>query len=293
MVRSSRPASSETLSPAGLFSHPRFRRPVRMESYRRPPGDEEATALTIRHMVRLIAADSTSEIVRRAATEAAHGAGNSERELAAAVFHWIKRHVRFVTDEEIGRPMAAGPEAEILIRPVDLLTMPDPAGDCDDFTMLTAAMLRSLGMDSELVTMAADRGQPDIYSHVYAVAVLSDGSHVPMDTSHGAAPGWTAPAHGKQKVWSTRMEKGLGYALPQWGVDLITAGGKAGVDIARARYAVPPIGTYEQRPDGSVYYRQPQNAGPLNFPGVQFGGSGGTLVLLLIAAVVVIFAIRK
>lgn len=69
---------------------------------------------------------------------------------------------------------------------------------------------------------------------------------------------------------------------------VVQAGVQAGTQIATARYAQPPVGTYQQKADGSVFYRQPENASALQFPGVQVGGSGGTLLLVAGVALVLL-----
>lgn len=57
----------------------------------------------------------------------------------------IRQDVQFRDDAELARGITADPEqAEVLIRPVDLVTMPRPQGDCDDQAMLCASMLRAL-----------------------------------------------------------------------------------------------------------------------------------------------------
>ena len=52
--------------------------------------------------------------------------------------------------------------------------MPAPAGDCDDFSMLTAALLEASGIPWEFVTVAADRDSPGRFSHVYVRALVEE-----------------------------------------------------------------------------------------------------------------------
>jgi len=66
----------------------------------------------------------------------------------------------FHPGQRTAAPIAKQPElAEVLIRPVDLLAMRTPSGDCDDFSMLAAAMLRALGIRASFKTAAADAGR--------------------------------------------------------------------------------------------------------------------------------------
>jgi len=178
---------------------------------------------------------------------------------------------------------------EVLIRPADLLSMPDPAGDCDDHAMLAGAMLLSRGIEPELMTIAADPATPDLFTHVYTRARLATGP-LALDTSHGEAPGWEAPAAGKSRRWRLQEMTTLG------GIDwssIINTSVKAGTEILTARYGQPPEGTYKQAgPAGSVYYRQPQNAGPLQFPGLQATG-GYTWIVVVLGVFALIFAMSR
>jgi hypothetical protein len=274
--------------------HPQFSQPVRatidlVES----EDDELATAQTIRLMCQYAREDSRSPIVRTAAAAAARLAqGNSPGNIAAAVWAWIRQRVRFQLDSETAIPVTDTPEAaELLIRPVDLLTMPQPAGDCDDQSMLCAALLRALGIDSSFKTVAAEAGSPDLYSHVYVIAHTPEGD-LALDCSHGPFAGWEVEPAGKTRVW--RIEDMHGLGTIDWG-KIIEIGTKAGADIATARYGQPPEGTYIQQ-GSNVVYRQPANASALSFPGVNVGldtGTSGGSLILIVGAVVLLFALTR
>lgn len=144
---------------------------------------------------------NTAELGRDAARAAAlGGTGNP----AIDTFWFVKPRVRFVPDDVTAAPFAswrAGPIVETLIRPLDLRRMIDPQGDCDDFSMLTAALLVAACVPVSFCTVAVDRLDPGRYSHVYAVAYL-DGVRIPLDTSHGPRPGWEVPnLFGKRREW--------------------------------------------------------------------------------------------
>lgn len=274
------------------LKHPQFRGPVNATVYQTPDDDEQATAQTIALMAHYVRQDSQSPIVRRAAAEAAREAqGNDVPALAAAVWRWIRARVRFVADSVPAAAVTNKPElAELLIRPVDLLTMPEPAGDCDDQSMLCAAMLRALGVETAFRTVAADSSQPQFYSHVYVV-VYSPAGEIPLDCSHGPRPGWEVEARGKVRTWRIEQMKNLGAI--DWG-QLLQIGAQTGAEIAKARFGQPPAGTYIQD-QNRVIYRQPEGAGPLTFPGVglQVGnGSGGSL-LLIVGAVILLLAVSR
>lgn len=239
---------------------------MRLTATARPADDETATAQTITLMAAYAYEDSRNPIVRRAAYEAI-GQAKDERAQLAALHRWIRAKVRFIEDSELSRPFSRDPEAdEVLVRPVDLLTMPAPAGDCDDFSMLTAAMLLAIGIRPEYVTICADPSDPDHYSHVYVLAYLPDGSTVPMDTSHGPEPRWQARNHGKMRTWRIPMSQGNQTTLGaiDW-ERLLQVGVETGSRIATARWGQPPEGTYISSPAGTIYRQQP-GAPALQFP---------------------------
>lgn len=270
-----------------LVSHPQFAGgQARASVLPAPNDDEEATAQTIALMAQYAREDSLSPIVREAAFDAARTAGdNSIDALLQSVFTWIQSRIRFQLDSVTAAPVAADPEqTEVLIRPVDLLTMPRPAEDCDGYSMLCAAVLRALGINSSFRTVAADASAPDRYTHVYVVA-HTPGGDVAMDTSHGDRPGWEVRPVGKTRTWRLdNVQTQLGAI--DWG-ELLKIGAQTGAEIAKNRFGQPPPGTYIQKGD-QVFFRQPEGASSFAFPGaaLNVGPTGNTGTLLLIVAVV-------
>lgn len=125
------------------------------------------------------------------------------------IFSFIKGRVRFLHDQQIADallPRYQWPVVEVLIRPRDISLMCQAGectrfGDCDDFAMYTAAMVKAAGLKPAFVTISADPMQRDRFSHVYVVAYRTDGERVPVDVSHGQYPGWEAPNLGRLKEW--------------------------------------------------------------------------------------------
>lgn len=279
----------------GALHHPQFGATVRYARIAQPSGDEEATAQTVALMSYFARADSHAEIVRRAALEATQGS-RTPRDSAALIWRWIKARVQYDLDSRPAAPLEGvdAESAEVLIRPVDLLAMPAPAGDCDDFSMLCAAMLLAVGIEPQFKTIAAEADAPQLYSHVFVVAFLPGGQTISLDCSHGPVAGWEAPAAGKSRLWpviETRSRLNGWTAGIDWG-GLLKVGAEGGMSIAKERYGQAPAGTYRQGADGSVYYRQPQGAGDFAFPGVGVGvGSGMSVTTILILAVVVVVAV--
>jgi len=140
----------------------------------------------------------TPEIQARASRCLEDGAGCP----IVGVFDHVRKSLSFVGDEITGEPLASmygdgngeRPEVvEVLIRPVDQeLFVQDGMGqgDCDDYSMYAASLLTALGVPCSFVTVAANPGYPDEFSHVYVAAYPKSGGRVALDCSHGPHPGW-------------------------------------------------------------------------------------------------------
>lgn len=137
--------------------------------------------------------------------------------------HGGVRGMQFQRDEITSSPVdinSWNPIVETLIRPADQALMRSPVGDCDDFAMYGAAHLLNLGVPCAFVTIAADAGEPKMFSHVYLVAYPKSGQYagmrVPMDLSHGQFPGWEYGQPFRLKEWpigtSMSMIFGIGLA---------------------------------------------------------------------------------
>jgi len=284
---------------SSVVQHPYWRRPVRMQVTLQPEDDEGRTASTVSLMARYIREDTHDEAVRAAADEAAagiHAATLDDRIAAeaAAIWRWVREHVQFIEDQVTAELAGAPADAEALIRPADLVRMERPRGDCDDFAMLTAAMLRARGIPAALRTVAAEPSAPDRYSHVYVVAYTPRGELV-LDSSHGPRPGWEVPSAGKVKTWSIELMQQSQLGQIDWGA-ILEKGISTTADIFKARWGQPPPGTYLQRgPQGELFYRQPKNAAPYTFPGGGFGTTPVSLwtIALILAGVAVLAMIAR
>lgn len=145
-----------------------------------------------------------------AATAAALSAGaQTDRERASAIFYWVRHNIRFVEDEalmyeELGIP-ADQLDKELLIIPPVLLSMPQPMGDCDDFSLLLASMLLAAGLQPYWVTVAADKNDVRKFSHIYVCVCLRDeGTHMCLDAGNRlpiVAPGWEETKVTRKAIW--------------------------------------------------------------------------------------------
>jgi Transglutaminase-like superfamily len=180
---------------------PEFGRTVRIAEFDRPMrSDDEETAQTVLYMDELAAADADTPAVIGASIEALDAAGlddnASDFEKTCAVYWWLKRTVRYVPT-----PGTSQLVDQTLITPTAVLAMPEPIGDCPQFSMLANAMLRALCIDSLFVTIAAERMAPEQWSHIYNIVEVGAGKWMPFDSSNGPEPGAEYARPYKKKVW--------------------------------------------------------------------------------------------
>ena len=158
---------------------------------------DTATRKTVEKMCELIKSSCTDELVQRCAQKAKQSfamGSNDPAALAWGVFWFVKHTVRFRLDEGTMYLIGDRDQQDLLIAPAVLLRMKDPAEDCDGFTMLTAALLTCLGVPVLIATVATEADDPSRWSHVFLCAIIN-GRVMPLDTSHGPAPGWMVPKH--------------------------------------------------------------------------------------------------
>ena len=162
--------------------------------------DDIETAQTVALMDELAARDAGKRSVIEATQQALDEAGvpmtGSAIDKTRAVYWWIKRHVRYVPT-----PGTSPLVDQTLIPPATLLSMPEPIGDCPQYSMLASAMLRACCVSSQFKTIAAEKSAPGIYSHVYNVVEISPGRFYPFDASNGPAPGAEYSRPLKSRVW--------------------------------------------------------------------------------------------
>jgi len=178
---------------------------------------EVGTAQTIRLMRRLIdQALNDPQFVRFAIDLVRSVPAHDEAGEVAAIFAWVQQNIRYTKD-----PVTK----EKLYPPGELLKI--RAGDCDDMSMLLAALVIADGYPARLVTVSANPDQPDEFSHVYLEVEVPPGSGnwvaldaARPDTYFGRAP----EMYFRKRAWSliddsyqdlsgcTRMSGLSGYA---------------------------------------------------------------------------------
>jgi transglutaminase-like putative cysteine protease len=190
--------------PETLPSHPAFDgRAVRYTIESRPAGadDETATGQTIAAMYDYSSADAADAQVQAVAAECTAGRHEQAQQLAG-IFEWLRRNLRYVEDKQLAFFRPTPDDAEVLIRPADLVRMEHPQGDCDEYSMCARSLMLACGIPAAFVTVEADEDVHGAYSHVYVIA-YSDRGPVPFDaipaTRRGL--GYEVTPTGKRRVW--------------------------------------------------------------------------------------------
>lgn len=152
---------------------------------------DSAINKTILHMQALVLGPEGvgSPAVRIAAVSAARGSVKNVNEIEA-VLAWVKQNIEF-----------RGENAETLQSPA--VTLQLRAGDCDDHSMLLAALLKSLGYLIHFKTVATQRMAPQQFSHVYVIVRdKRTGQWVPLDsTVPSSFAGWEPPMIYRAKTY--------------------------------------------------------------------------------------------
>jgi transglutaminase-like putative cysteine protease len=171
--------------------------PTTIFSARIPDGDA-GIEQTVRWMKALVHGSGgvRSAEVREAALAAARGVERGQHEIDS-VFNWVKDNIEF-----------RGEYGETLQEP--RMTLRYRAGDCDDQSMLMAAMLASLGYQTRFRTVALAGEQE--FSHVYAeVRDKQTGDWIPVDTTvRRSYPGWEPENLDRSVSYGTDGESGGG-----------------------------------------------------------------------------------
>ena len=189
-----------------------WKQPFRVPASSNP---DTATAQTIDIMTGHIRDSARDTLVQQTAGNAAlqfggFAGGEGRAQLAGAAWWWCKTFIRFVHHELILRQrLGEAGHLQGLIAPEVLVRMDRPEGDCAIFTECVCSFLRVLGVPYEIVTVAVNPNEPEIFSHVFAYAVLEDGTRLPLDASHGDYPGWQVPGShvSRRQVWDENGRK--------------------------------------------------------------------------------------
>ncbi len=134
---------------------------------------------TLALMRRLVRTYRTSPVIRQLATDIVGGTQqkNGGAEIAA-IQNWVRNNIRYTMDVN---------GVETIQTPEALLT--SMHGDCDDQSMLVAALAESIGYSTRFAAVAFS---PDNFEHVFAEVLLGT-RWVPVETTENVSLGWYPP----------------------------------------------------------------------------------------------------
>ena len=149
---------------------------------------DQAIYSTITKISDIIRASYVNPYVRRFAEKIIEGVPvNDKVEEVRAIHKFVSQKVRYTKD-----PYGM----EYLQTPPTLLKMIEqgekPAGDCDDMTMLSLSLLKSVGFPVAVkVTSYSPDGR---FAHIYGLVYLNKIGWMPVECVRGDYPlGWEAP----------------------------------------------------------------------------------------------------
>lgn len=175
-----------------------------------PFNNDVSTRDTVRLMGHLARTHARHPLVVNAVQQALGAGARTHRDIASAIFYWVRGNIRFIEDEALMYHQlgidAARLDKELLIVPPILLTMPEPMGDCDDYSLLIASMLLCAGLQPYFVTVAADKQEPGKFSHIYICVHLADeNTHMCLDAGNRfpmVPPGWETKDITRKAIWA-------------------------------------------------------------------------------------------
>ena len=135
---------------------------------------------TLVYMRELVKQGRVDPLIRQAATQAIFlTPEKDEYSEANAIFDMVRDSIRYVKDVN---------QVETLSTPQ--ITLAGRLGDCDDQTVLLAALLESVGYPTRFVV--AGYSDPNAYDHVYLQACVNN-QWIDMDATEKQVMGWSPP----------------------------------------------------------------------------------------------------
>lgn len=157
---------------------------------------EVGTVDTVREMCRLINEGSRDPEVNRAALAIVHAYRVPQFDFEGerrAIYDWKRRNIRFFRDIE-GKETLRSPRETLAVR----------GGDCDCQTILTLALLKTIGQLVRIVTISTHPEAPDVFSHVYPEVRDERGRWISLDTARKQPAYGRGPNHWyRRRVWDT------------------------------------------------------------------------------------------
>lgn len=162
------------------------------------PGGDRGTKATLEKMREIVIASLKDKkhgaFLRGLAIKITLDAGCKTKEFkceAKSIFEWVRDQIKWIRDTR---------GFETLQYPYRTLAF--GAGDCDDLSILLAALSISVGIPTSFKAIAANPMRKDQYSHVYVIMdPMGQDKWIPADpTVKSAAFGWESPLRFKEMI---------------------------------------------------------------------------------------------
>jgi hypothetical protein len=156
------------------------------------PKGYAGTLKTLEHVTALIKQGAKDFCVRQTAIEIFRLYGVRPKDFFGeilALFDWVKNNVRYTRDVY---------RVELLHTARRMLQL--RAGDCDDMTILLAAMLEATGHPVRLIIIGKDPKRKKLFSHIYLETLHRD-RWIALDPTMNKPAGW-APRAPNKKIFA-------------------------------------------------------------------------------------------
>jgi len=155
----------------------------------RIPKGYAGTKRTVDYIIQLIRDGAKDFCVRQTAIDILIFTGIRPKDYLGEIrtlFEWVKNKIRYTRDIH---------RVELLHSARRMLEL--QAGDCDDMTILLAAMIKSVGHPVRLVLVGFNPMKKKLFSHIYMEAFYK-GLWIPLDATMNRPMGWAPPSDHKE-----------------------------------------------------------------------------------------------
>ena len=154
--------------------------------------DSQATYESVEVIKKLIEEGKKDIIVRNLAEKITQYLPPKDyKKEVSAIYNFVCRRLRYTKDIE---------NVETVHRARDLLRRHNKAADCDDYVILTGALLQSIGHPVRIVIIGNNKKDKEDFSHIYLQTWVR-GQWISLDGSvPGAKMGWEAPSFSTKKI---------------------------------------------------------------------------------------------
>jgi len=154
--------------------------------------DQRATYESIEVIKQLIDQGKKDIIIRRLAEKLTQYIPEKDyKREVAAIYNFVVRRLRYTKDIH---------RVETVHRARELLRWHRRAADCDDFVILTGALLQAIGHPIRIVIIGSNHKDKEDYSHIY-LQTQAGTKWISLDGSvPGAKMGWEAPKYATKKI---------------------------------------------------------------------------------------------